>query len=622
MAGIVKILIETIRHGKAIQDAVHDLDDLVKAGDESILSLNSLNVAANVLQQGIAAVDQAYQAVIAPTIEYANQVRQLSLVSGESAENTSRFIQVLDDFKISSDDALTATRALTKEGYAPNIETLAKLSDQYKSLTSAEEKNEFVIKNLGRAGLGWVEVLNKGSDAIREMGDGVSDSLILNQEALDQAREYELAIDDLSDAWEGFTYQVGTKALPVLTTYIDMLTGSITVTQDFAQNISDGQEIIEAFQDATDGLSFSIGDYTFTIGDATTETSDFENTLGEVGPTAEEMEKAIKGVSDALKTTLGSMSAIDDEFEDFTDAEEKRADKLKELEEGKVRAVLEGTGEREELERDLARAKQDLAADIAKIDKDDEDRLRKKNELLVDFARKQEDIQRKLAELGNTNMLEQVKIDDEIAKAKEESQKASEDFAEAEKKRVFDLVQAGLEKDGVNQKEFEFLQNYLVQQGLITKAAGDKAVAERAAAESVIADYERQNAVTDETQTKLDALVNGSPYVATIQIETVGTIPSISTSMSVRTPVSSFYTTAGNIRNRDEGGRGYAGEAYMIGTGAQPEVFVPDQPGTFYPRESMPKGAGGMTNVFNITGVVDRAMVNYLMQEVTRLQAA
>lgn len=47
---------------------------------------------------------------------------------------------------------------------------------------------------------------------------------------------------------------------------------------------------------------------------------------------------------------------------------------------------------------------------------------------------------------------------------------------------------------------------------------------------------------------------------------------------------------------RDSGGRGRAGMAYAIGTGAQPELFVPDSAGTF-----IPAGAGGsVTNNFTI----------------------
>jgi hypothetical protein len=48
---------------------------------------------------------------------------------------------------------------------------------------------------------------------------------------------------------------------------------------------------------------------------------------------------------------------------------------------------------------------------------------------------------------------------------------------------------------------------------------------------------------------------------------------------------------------RDAGGRGQPGGAYMIGTGAQPEMFVPDTHGTF-----VPAGAGGMqvNNYFTV----------------------
>jgi len=43
---------------------------------------------------------------------------------------------------------------------------------------------------------------------------------------------------------------------------------------------------------------------------------------------------------------------------------------------------------------------------------------------------------------------------------------------------------------------------------------------------------------------------------------------------------------------RDSGGRGSPGQVYAIGTGAQPELFVPDSAGSFYPR-----GSGGGLSV-------------------------
>jgi hypothetical protein len=52
----------------------------------------------------------------------------------------------------------------------------------------------------------------------------------------------------------------------------------------------------------------------------------------------------------------------------------------------------------------------------------------------------------------------------------------------------------------------------------------------------------------------------------------------------------------GPMPSRDSGGRGAAGQPYMIGRGAQPEVFIPDSAGTFIPNADQ---MGGTT--FNIT---------------------
>jgi len=50
---------------------------------------------------------------------------------------------------------------------------------------------------------------------------------------------------------------------------------------------------------------------------------------------------------------------------------------------------------------------------------------------------------------------------------------------------------------------------------------------------------------------------------------------------------------------RDTGGRGQKGRPYMIGTGAQPEMFVPDTAGEFYPADQW-MGMGGRALTQNI----------------------
>lgn len=73
---------------------------------------------------------------------------------------------------------------------------------------------------------------------------------------------------------------------------------------------------------------------------------------------------------------------------------------------------------------------------------------------------------------------------------------------------------------------------------------------------------------------------------------------------------------------RDSGGRGEPGKAYAIGTGAQPEVFVPDSAGTFYPRgEGMGRSLKLTQNIYT-TGRVDQRSARQLELEALRRQRA
>lgn len=60
-------------------------------------------------------------------------------------------------------------------------------------------------------------------------------------------------------------------------------------------------------------------------------------------------------------------------------------------------------------------------------------------------------------------------------------------------------------------------------------------------------------------------------------------------------PIGSFFQMA--LPTMDKGGRGVAGQPYMIGRGAQPEVFIPDSAGTFIPNADKMGGQALTINV-------------------------
>lgn len=68
------------------------------------------------------------------------------------------------------------------------------------------------------------------------------------------------------------------------------------------------------------------------------------------------------------------------------------------------------------------------------------------------------------------------------------------------------------------------------------------------------------------------------------------------------------------VEQRDSGGSGRAGNPYLIGTGAQPELFVPSTAGHFFPAGSY----GGDTYNFNVYGGNPYETVNAIEREMRR----
>jgi hypothetical protein len=166
----------------------------------------------------IAGTVAAIKDIYASTMKYGDSVRELSLLNGTSAEETSRLIQLTDDYKISQGDLMKATKVLAKQGLSLTTDQLAKMSDEYLKLNTDAEKTEYLMRNFGpRGGTAFVELMRKGGDAIRSESAAVSTNLILTQKQLDQQRDNQRAIDEVNDAWLGVKVTLATGVIPVYT---------------------------------------------------------------------------------------------------------------------------------------------------------------------------------------------------------------------------------------------------------------------------------------------------------------------------------------------------------------------------------------------------------------------
>jgi hypothetical protein len=73
----------------------------------------------------------------------------------------------------------------------------------------------------------------------------------------------------------------------------------------------------------------------------------------------------------------------------------------------------------------------------------------------------------------------------------------------------------------------------------------------------------------------------------------------------------------------DSGGRGRAGQPVLIGRRAQPEMFVPDTAGDFFPVNQWAGGGGGVTqNIYTSSPITPRSARQIELEAARRQRTA
>lgn len=147
---------------------------------------------------------------------YDQQILGLSLSTGQNTEATSRMVQVLDDAGIGFDTVKKAMREMAKDGTEPNIQELARLSDEFKSLNSGAERGKFLMDNFGKSGEEMARVMALGGDNILSMNDAIEGNLIVTAKAAAEAEEYRMNVDALNDTWQSFKIGIGNAVIPII----------------------------------------------------------------------------------------------------------------------------------------------------------------------------------------------------------------------------------------------------------------------------------------------------------------------------------------------------------------------------------------------------------------------
>jgi hypothetical protein len=186
-------------------------------------NLLSLAKAAGVVTLAYKGFDYLKTAVT-DTVAYAEEVRDLSRALGINAEESSKLIQIADDLKIDQKQLQVAFRYALNKGVDPSIEGLKALQAEYQAIQDPIERAQFAMEKFGtRGGLEMQKVLELSSEALDEMAQSAIDAgLVLSDESVKAAREYEIAVDNLSDKVEGLKTKLGVGLIPILVEFIDL----------------------------------------------------------------------------------------------------------------------------------------------------------------------------------------------------------------------------------------------------------------------------------------------------------------------------------------------------------------------------------------------------------------
>lgn len=592
MAARVQIVVEVQNVGGGILRGItSELGGLGRIMEEMTgKNVNWGNVATQVTQMVVKGLKDSIKA----TVEYSAQVRDQALASGQGAEAASRMLQVMDDYQLSADDAATATKALTREGLAPTIDTIAKLSGEYLKLNSAEDKNAFLMKNLGKAGKEWMNLMSQGPNAIMEMNAAVSDSLILTDANIRASEEYRLALDEWGDAVQGAKIEIGTGLLPVLT---DLMKHTMALTEADKRLVEEGLkpgtsaynqrrfELIELIKAEQEGVLSAQA--------ATVAWSEGEKALNGLTLSMQEQEAATKAADEAAKA-------------------------LSETNKGFV-SVLSGV--------------------ISENQKYTESQTLLKDEQALLLAEKQKLIDQGWNPEGTRIGEVNAKLDENMAKM-EENKAAHSEWTKA---KMADLLLQKLSVDGLEKKELAYYLSFMTHADLMTAEDAEMTAALIDGADQLVAAFDETSEAIDhaglralDASEKMDTLNESQAELGSdIRRDALASAASLSRELSgipgyITSTVDLFinrytntYAGAGAnttsssaaldaLRNisgggRQSGGSVYAGNPYTVGERGA-ERFVPSQDGRILGHaESLHAmglgGGGGMTNYFygNVT---------------------
>jgi len=188
-------------------------------------------------------------------IKSVNAFQDLALSAGKfadatglSSEEASRFIEVVGDIGVEAATVEKSIGFMNKTlGNSPELfeklgvqiayaadgskdinGTFLNVVDRLNEIKDPAQRAATATKLLGRGWMELAELVGMGADELAASLASVSDAKVISQEELQKARDYRAATDNLKDAWEDFSLQIGQAVVPALTDTFELLNNIYT----------------------------------------------------------------------------------------------------------------------------------------------------------------------------------------------------------------------------------------------------------------------------------------------------------------------------------------------------------------------------------------------------------
>ena len=230
MASLVEILIKAKDQVSAVIDGITgSLDGLGKGAedaeqvssdafgdifDSAMDAFVGINQGVELAIKAFDLLKGAYDATVGKVLEIANEVGELSRVSGDAPENMSALRLEAEKAKVPFEDLYKAMENLNKNGIAPTVENLVAIAQEYVNLQDPVAQAAFLTENFGSAGQEIAPMLVSIAGGIADVQDA---GLIFTDEDIQSVKDYEQAVAELKSTWENFAVSAGKYLLPELT---------------------------------------------------------------------------------------------------------------------------------------------------------------------------------------------------------------------------------------------------------------------------------------------------------------------------------------------------------------------------------------------------------------------